>query len=65
MTTIPRAGQQDDRPERTRDATAEVAEAQTRPSYAKPKLSYVAPKLVKHGDVGELTGFFGPFSPPP
>jgi hypothetical protein len=31
--------------------------------FIEPKLTYVAPKLVKHGDVTELTGFFGPFSP--
>lgn len=32
--------------------------------YAKPKLAYVRPELVKRGDVAKVTaGFFGTFSP--
>jgi len=35
--------------------------------WQEPKLSFVKPKLTKHGELKELTGinngFFGPFSP--
>ncbi|WP_372720131.1 lasso RiPP family leader peptide-containing protein [Novipirellula sp.] len=31
--------------------------------FEKPKLTFTPPKLVKHGEVTELTGFFGAFSP--
>jgi hypothetical protein len=34
--------------------------------WQEPKLSFVKPKLTKHGKLEEVTGqFFGPFSPPP
>ena len=32
--------------------------------WEEPKLDFVEPKLTKHGDLKNLTGFFGPFSPP-
>jgi hypothetical protein len=31
--------------------------------FVKPKLTFVRPKIVKHGSITELTGFFGAFSP--
>jgi len=31
--------------------------------WEEPKLAFVEPKLTKHGDVKNITGFFGPFSP--
>jgi hypothetical protein len=34
--------------------------------WQEPKLSFVKPKLTKHGKLDEVTGqFFGAFSPPP
>lgn len=34
--------------------------------WQEPKLSFVKPKLTKHGKLEEVTGqFFGAFSPPP
>ena len=33
-----------------------------RHEYVEPKLTYVAPKLIKHGTVTELTGYFGTYS---
>jgi hypothetical protein len=34
-------------------------------AWLEPRLSFVQPKLTKHGDLKELTGFFGGFTPPP
>jgi hypothetical protein len=31
--------------------------------WQEPKLAFVKPKLSKHGELKEVTGFFGPFSP--
>ena len=31
--------------------------------WEEPKLGFVEPKLTKHGDLKNITGFFGPFSP--
>ena len=31
--------------------------------WEEPKLDFVEPKLTKHGDLKNLTGFFGSFSP--
>lgn len=31
--------------------------------WEEPKLDFVEPKLTKHGDLKNLTGFFGGFSP--
>jgi len=36
---------------------------ESKKSWEEPKLDFVAPKLTKHGDLKNLTGFFGPFSP--
>ncbi len=34
--------------------------------WEEPKLSFVKPKLTKHGKLEEVTGqFFGAFTPPP
>ena len=38
-------------------------ETQGKRPFTEPKLTFVAPKLVKRGTVEELTGFFGTFSP--
>lgn len=39
--------------------------SQTKKAFAEPKLTFVEPKLIKHGDATEITaaGFFGQFSP--
>ena len=39
--------------------------SQTRKAFAEPKLTFVEPKLIEHGDATEITaaGFFGQFSP--
>ena len=39
--------------------------SQTRKAFAETKLTFVEPKLIKHGDATEITaaGFFGQFSP--
>ena len=37
--------------------------SQTKQPFTTPRLTYVPPKLVKHGNVTELTGFIGTFSP--
>lgn len=40
------------------------SEQEERQSWEEPKLTYVVPKLVEHGDVEKITaGFFGSFSP--
>jgi hypothetical protein len=31
--------------------------------FEEPRLSFIEPKLTKHGDATKITGFFGPFSP--
>ena len=31
--------------------------------WQEPKLTFVKPKLTKHGELKEVTGFFGQFSP--
>jgi hypothetical protein len=43
------------------------AEGTGKRPFVEPKLTFVTPKLVKHGGLAEITGqgFFGPFSPPP
>ena len=35
----------------------------TKKPWQEPKLAFVKPKLTKHGDLKELTGFFGGFTP--
>ena len=37
--------------------------AKSKQPFEKPKLTFVAPKLIKYGEVTELTGFFGVISP--
>ena len=32
-------------------------------TWQEPKLAFVKPKLTKHGNLKEVTGFFGGFSP--
>lgn len=38
---------------------------ESKKSWEEPKLDFVEPKLTKHGDLKNLTGFFGSFSPGP
>ena len=40
-----------------------LAETDGKRPFIVPKLTFVTPKLVKHGDLVEVTGFFGTFSP--
>jgi len=42
-----------------------INSSQARKAFAEPKLTFVEPKLIKHGDATEITaaGFFGQFSP--
>ena len=40
-----------------------VARPQGKQPFAEPKLTFIEPKLVKHGGVTQVTGFFGTFSP--
>lgn len=40
--------------------------SQTRKPFAEPKLTFIEPKLTKHGDATKITGtngFFGTFTP--
>lgn len=41
----------------------DIREDEAKRPFVEPKLSYVEPELVRHGDMAEVTGFFGPFSP--
>ncbi len=37
---------------------------QGKKAFTNPKLTFIEPKLTKHGDATKITaGFFGPFSP--
>jgi hypothetical protein len=40
------------------------AAPQRKQPFVEPKLTFVEPKLVKQGHFNDLTGFFGPFTPP-
>jgi len=43
-----------------------VGDSQTRKPFAEPKLTFIEPKLTKHGDATKITGtngFFGTFTP--
>ncbi len=46
------------RPEDSEDTAKE-----RKPAFVEPKLTFVEPELVKHGDLVHVTGFFGTFSP--
>ncbi|GJQ59125.1 MAG: hypothetical protein SCALA701_19260 [Candidatus Scalindua sp.] len=38
--------------------------SQGKKAFTNPKLTFIEPKLTKHGDATKITaGFFGPFSP--
>jgi len=39
------------------------SEQESKKPWEEPKLDFVEPKLTKHGDLKNLTGFFGTFSP--
>ena len=45
-----------------KDEGSQSAQESKKP-WEEPKLAFVEPKLTKHGDVKNITGFFGPFSP--
>ena len=41
-----------------------AGDSQTRKPFAEPKLTFIEPKLTKHGDATKITGqFFGTFTP--
>ena len=42
---------------------ARIAETAEKRPFIEPKLTFVTPKLVKHGDLVDVTGVFGTFSP--
>ena len=40
--------------------------SQSRKCFSEPKLTFIKPKLTKHGDATKITGqFFGTFNPTP
>ena len=45
-----------------KDLEGQSAQESKKP-WEEPKLDFVEPKLTKHGDLKNLTGFFGGFSP--
>ena len=45
-----------------KDLEGQPAQESKKP-WEEPKLAFVEPKLTKHGDLKNLTGFFGSFSP--
>ena len=49
--------------QRDSQESTKVAETGGKRKITEPKLTFVTPKLVKHGDLVEVTGFFGGFSP--
>jgi len=44
------------------DSTQRVEVTAKKP-WHEPKLTFVEPKLTQHGELKEVTGFFGTFSP--
>jgi hypothetical protein len=45
---------------------ARISSASGKKAWRQPKLTFVKPKLTKHGKLEEVTGqFFGGFTPPP
>ena len=49
-----------------RSEQGSVPSAQGKKKWQEPKLTFVKPKLTKHGKLEEVTGqFFGAFSPRP
>lgn len=41
-----------------------IGDSQIRKLFTEPKLTFIEPKLTKHGDATEITGgFFGSFAP--
>jgi hypothetical protein len=46
--------------------TSDPSSIEVKKRWQEPKLTFVKPKLTKHGKLEEVTGqFFGAFSPPP
>ena len=45
------------------EESARIVESEEKRPFTEPKLTFMTPKLVKHGDLVEVTGFFGTFSP--
>lgn len=51
---------------RREQGQGQASAAGDKKKWQEPKLSFVKPKLTKHGKLEEVTGqFFGGFSPPP
>jgi hypothetical protein len=47
-----------------RNESTGASASQTRKPFTEPKLTFVEPKLTKHGDATKITGsFFGTFRP--
>jgi len=40
-----------------------LARAADKPPFEEPRLAFIEPKLTPRGDLREVTGFFGGFSP--
>ena len=49
--------------QRPQDKEKSSSTPETKKQWQEPKLVFVKPKLTKHGDLKELTGFFGGFTP--
>ena len=45
------------------EESARIAETEEKRPFIEPKLTFVTPKLVKHGDLVDVTGFFSTFHP--
>ena len=53
------------RPAAEKNQASVASSTEGKKRWQEPKLSFVKPKLTKHGKLDEVTGqFFGPFSPP-
>jgi len=59
-----RTGKQPDPGRRVTEIGPRAGKTEGKRPFTKPKLTFVAPKLVKHGGLADVTaGFFGEFSP--
>jgi len=50
-------------PEEQEGQESAVSSSPGKKKWQEPKLAFVEPKLTKHGNLKEVTGFFGAFSP--
>jgi len=54
------------RPAAQKNQAPVLSSSEGKKKWQEPKLSFVKPKLTKHGKLEEVTGqFFGAFTPPP